>query len=281
MHSAAELTPPATRQVGAYREFAPPVDLAPFVDAAWVYARPASAGSARLPCHRILPELGVSLSFACIRDASGKVLDASLSFQGPIRAIQLFTPGPQVNIEAVRLAPEWSRVLLRADPAEHADRLDPYEFVNRRRGRGLGERLMRTRSSREALQELLREVRELRDSAPRSRANALSHRAATMIRAQSGSLSLRNVARATGISERHLRRVLHEATGIGAKQFHRIHRLNRAVADADRGERPAWARVATSAGYFDQSHMIREFVAITGESPATLHRERQAENLAP
>ena len=121
------------------------------------------------------------------------------------------------------------------------------------------------------------ELRELHDELVPDRSLRLAHAAAEAVRAARGTVRLRGVARTLGISERHLRRVFHEATGIGAKSFHRIHRLNRAVALADTAARPAWARIAARAGYYDQSHLIQEFVLLTGTPPAQLHRERQAE----
>ncbi|HSA56618.1 MAG TPA: AraC family transcriptional regulator [Gemmatimonadaceae bacterium] len=279
--TATALAPRLLRRVGGYREYAPPPDLVSVVDAPWVYFLETDAeipGRARH--HRILPEPGVSLSFACVRDERGRVLDARLNFQGPIRAIQMFVPGNGLRLEAVRLAPEWSRVLVRADAADHADRVDPYDFVHRRHARRLYARLTRTTSSREAVQVLLEEVRDLRDQVNPPRSARLPLSLAAMIRAERGTLSLAGIAQMHGISTRHLRRLVVEATGIGPRWLHRIHRLNRAVSLADACEHPEWARVAADSGYCDQSHMIREFVSITGQSPLALHRERQAENIA-
>jgi AraC-like DNA-binding protein len=37
---------------------------------------------------------------------------------------------------------------------------------------------------------------------------------------------------------------------------------------------PDWARVAVDCGYFDQSHLIRDFLAFSGYSPAEYFRQR-------
>jgi AraC-like DNA-binding protein len=46
---------------------------------------------------------------------------------------------------------------------------------------------------------------------------------------------------------------------------------------ADAADRPAWADVAARAGYCDQSHLIRDAVAMAGVSPGDLHAERRGE----
>jgi AraC-like DNA-binding protein len=265
------------RRVGGYDEFAPPRDLAGVVGASWTYALPETVENRR-HSHRILPELGVTLFFQCWRDGTGRVIDALLSVQGPIRAVQPFVPGPRLHIEGVRLHPEWTRALLGVDPSELANGVERYALVSAGRAHHLYERLVRTMSSAEAICALLDEVRERYCSVRTARRGDLARVATAMIRASDGT-PLTTLARRLGITERHFRRIVHDATGIGAKQFQRVHRLNRAVALADRCANPAWARIAAHAGYYDQPHLIRELVALTGQTPSELHRERQAENL--
>jgi len=266
------------RRVGGYRELAPPPGLEHVVDASWVYETPVATRQAPAITHRILPELGISLFFECWRDSTGRVLFGDLALQGPIRRVQLFAPAGAQRIEAVRLKPEWCRNLFGADAGEHANGIATYRAIGRARADRLYERLMRTRSTGDALRELLREVRECYELVSHSRALRVANGAAELIRASGRDVALSGVARRVGVTERHLRRVLRVATGIGPKQFHRVHRLNHAVGAADRSARPAWAQIAADAGYFDQSHMIQEFRAITGRAPGELHTERQAEN---
>jgi AraC-like DNA-binding protein len=279
-HLTMPIVPDPIRSLGGYREYAPPSDLARIVDVTWVYSVPlASRACPARASHRLLPELGVSLYFHCWRDERGRVSEAALSLQGPVRTVQLFAPSGMLHLEAVRVHPEWSRELFGADPAEHADGDAPYHTIHRARSARLYDRLVRTTTTAQALAELVTEIRELRDAARAPRALGLARDAAEMIRTiPRDDLRLEAVARRMRITERHLRRVVRVATGLGAKQFQRIHRLNRAVAEADRVPRPAWARIAVEAGYYDQSHMIQEFRSITGCAPFELHAERQAEN---
>lgn len=78
------------------------------------------------------------------------------------------------------------------------------------------------------------------------------------------------IARALGVSERHLRRVFRDAFGIGPKTFAKLARFQRALHAARADERAAWATIAADAGYYDQAHLIAEFHAIAGAPPRAL-----------
>lgn len=85
--------------------------------------------------------------------------------------------------------------------------------------------------------------------------------------------SVNEVARGLGLSERHLRRIFHDAIGIGPKTFAKLARFQRAL-EAARGSTPvSWARVAADSGYYDQAHLIAEFKAVSGVTPGALLRE--------
>ncbi len=79
-----------------------------------------------------------------------------------------------------------------------------------------------------------------------------------------------SVAVSLGVSERHLRRVFHEAIGMSPKQFARLARFRRALHAAREDSRLGWAGIAAAAGYFDQSHLIADFHAIAGVAPRAL-----------
>jgi AraC-like DNA-binding protein len=81
------------------------------------------------------------------------------------------------------------------------------------------------------------------------------------------------VATDLGVSERHLRRVFHEAVGASPKAFAKLTRFHRALGAA-RAEVPAsWSSIAVAAGYYDQAHLIAEFRAIAGVTPRALLSE--------
>ncbi len=71
-----------------------------------------------------------------------------------------------------------------------------------------------------------------------------------------------------GLTVRHLERSFQEQVGISPKVFARLARLGRALALGARVPELGWASIALDAGFYDQSHMVREFRALTGETPA-------------
>jgi len=95
--------------------------------------------------------------------------------------------------------------------------------------------------------------------------NALVSAAIRAIAAAAGAIRVRTLAQDLGISqdalEKHFRRIV----GATPKQFATIVRLRQAV-DLSR-QSPSLTTLALDAGYYDQSHFIRDFRAITGEAP--------------
>lgn len=74
-------------------------------------------------------------------------------------------------------------------------------------------------------------------------------------------------ARALGVSERQLRRILHDGLGIGPKTFSRLRRFEHAVRAAQSARTINWSSIAVDAGYYDQAHLIADFRTIAGNTP--------------
>ena len=92
-------------------------------------------------------------------------------------------------------------------------------------------------------------------------------RSAGFILGRSGRVRVADVARDAGVSERSLERRFQEQLGLAPKAFARIARLQGALKSVGRQEQPDWADVAAECSYFDQPHLIRDFRALTGETP--------------
>jgi AraC-like DNA-binding protein len=86
-----------------------------------------------------------------------------------------------------------------------------------------------------------------------------------------GTVRVDRAAEALGLSTRALRARSHDLVGLSPKRFARTHRLFRAMDLARASRAPAWGRIAVAAGYADQPHMVREFGALLGETPARFH----------
>ena len=76
------------------------------------------------------------------------------------------------------------------------------------------------------------------------------------------------VAAGLGISHGHLDRQFTEQVGLSPRTLARILRMRRLLDHIDVYETVAWADLAAKLGWFDQSHLIRDFRRHTGVTPA-------------
>jgi AraC-like DNA-binding protein len=78
----------------------------------------------------------------------------------------------------------------------------------------------------------------------------------------------REVARLVGLSQRRFITVFKQEVGIKPRLFSRVRRFQRALVLIRQSAVPNWPALALECGYCDQSHMIRDFLAFSGFSPA-------------
>jgi AraC-like DNA-binding protein len=87
-----------------------------------------------------------------------------------------------------------------------------------------------------------------------------------------GSVPVGHLAERIGRSRRHLTARFREQVGLGPKTFARVLRFSRAVELLQGGRGDSFAELAYECGYFDQSHLIRDFHAFAGTTPAEFAR---------
>ena len=96
-----------------------------------------------------------------------------------------------------------------------------------------------------------------------------------MTRMPRSDLRVSSMASEIGMSERQLREISNQRLGLSPASFIRIRRLFAAL-----GNRMcqgwSWTRVAAESGYHDQSHMIKDFRALLGETPVEFEFRRTA-----
>lgn len=80
------------------------------------------------------------------------------------------------------------------------------------------------------------------------------------------------LAARAGVTTRQLQRRFAERVGVGPKMLSRILRFQRTLLlRASTGaDRPEWVRIAVECGYADQSHLIHDYAAFAGATPASL-----------
>lgn len=93
-------------------------------------------------------------------------------------------------------------------------------------------------------------------------------RAWEMLVTSAGSLGVTALATAVGYSRRHLSESFHRELGLAPKSAAKVLRFTRSRRLISRPEGQSLAAVAAAAGYFDQSHMDRDWTEIAGCTPS-------------
>jgi AraC-like DNA-binding protein len=88
----------------------------------------------------------------------------------------------------------------------------------------------------------------------------------TLLRGDSGP-SVESLARECGVSARRLHELFLREVGLPAKRLSRILRFRRALEQLARSPHADLRVVALECGYYDQSHMYRDFRALAGMTP--------------
>jgi AraC-like DNA-binding protein len=88
-----------------------------------------------------------------------------------------------------------------------------------------------------------------------------------MLRKNQAGSTVREVAKYLGLSQRRFIQVFKSEVGITPKLFSRIQRFQQTRSFIQRNPSPNWVTLALDLGYFDQSHLIREFLQFSSLSP--------------
>ncbi|MGB9991601.1 DUF6597 domain-containing transcriptional factor [Massilia sp. SM-13] len=263
-----------------YREYPPCPALAPHVACLWTsHVRPAPGA---LPfMHRVLPDNCVDIlwqdsgaSAFAVGMMSSAIFVAS---SGPVRTVAVrFRPGAARGFFGLPLATLTDG---RADLADLwgrscAERLQgdlwERELSDRERlnliERALVERFMARMSG-----SLPARVGTVRGS-PVARLAAvdgslLARAAVARIEACGGALRVESLADELRVSRQHLAVQFREQVGLSPKLFARITRFRRAAEKARSQHAVDWAALALDCGYFDQSHLIRDFRDFAATTP--------------
>jgi AraC-like DNA-binding protein len=89
--------------------------------------------------------------------------------------------------------------------------------------------------------------------------------------------SVGEIVRQVDLSHRRFSELFTAQVGITPKLYGRIQRFQRASGLARQCSSPDWCALAAECGYFDQSHLIRDFIAFSGLSPVEFLRQSSPE----
>jgi AraC-like DNA-binding protein len=240
-----------------YREHTPPLSLAAYVDCFWELT---SGGEP----HRVMPDGAMDIVFD-VRAGHANVV-------GPMtRAIVTEASDPGIMV-GVRFRPGAGPALLGIAAREVRDDAPPLGDVWGAHGRALEASVADAASvtAEDAIARIAQALEARRAQGPRPD-ERLDAAIAILVRA-GGELPLGAVAAKVALGERQLERLFDERVGLGPKAFARVVRLQRTLRSIDThravGSVASWARVAVEHGYADQAHLIRDFRALAGITPA-------------
>jgi AraC-like DNA-binding protein len=93
------------------------------------------------------------------------------------------------------------------------------------------------------------------------------------IAATHGNVRVATLSAELGWSRKKVAARFREHVGMTPKAFARLVRFEHARKLAMSAARPDWGRLAVECGYYDQSHLINEFRAVTGRTPETFFQD--------
>ncbi|GII60922.1 hypothetical protein Skr01_10070 [Sphaerisporangium krabiense] len=123
-----------------------------------------------------------------------------------------------------------------------------------------------TASAGETLRVLEAELRSRLAEAPWRGLDLVRH-VGGRLETSHGAVPIGALTDAAGVSGNHLAAQFKSHVGVTPKRVARIYRFARLIVSVDALRPVDWARLAQTAGYFDQAHFSREFKQFTGHTP--------------
>jgi AraC-like DNA-binding protein len=229
----------------SYREHAPPVALAPWLECLW-------ERRGEGPPVRVLPDGCIDVVWT---EGDGTYL------VGANTTAFLATPARGAHVVGARMLPGAAPALLGVTAEEMRDAQLPVDDL----WPGEGGRLAQELDARPDPVAALRRALVLR-AGRAARPDPLVREA--VVRLALPEASVAALAGELNVSERQLRRRVCAAVCYGPKRLARVLRLRRAVAAARAGD--DLARIAFDAGYADQAHFANECMTLAGVTPSAL-----------
>ena len=252
----------------SYLEYLPTPSLAPFVRCIWRLSAPAGAIDAAQP---IAPDGCVELVFHIgdrfrrLRN-EGWVTQPRAILVGAVTDPTVVEPTGVADVVGIRLHPWSGRAFLGFPLNElHGDLVSLDESAP-----ALCSRLVPSLEDEpDETVRLARLFAALEEHATRQAPPDPAVRlAGERMTTGDGLPSVAGLASSLGRSTRWLQRAFSETLGFSPKMLARIARVQRALRLARGDARASWAAIAADAGYFDHSHLVRDFKQLVGCTPS-------------
>jgi AraC-like DNA-binding protein len=253
-----------------YRSYIPRLPLREFIDRFWL-----CSDKPMHPKERILPSGTIEMVFNlredeiriynplqpdCCKRFSGAVVS------GPYSACFMIDPEQHASILGVHFKPGGAYPFIGAPANELADTHVDLKILWGRTANILRERLCTATTADQCFSIL--EEGLLSRLAVSSHRHAAVSIALEMFQQEHFGARVRDVASQVGLSQRQFIQLFASEVGMTPKLYCRVRRFQRARERLRNIEKPDWRNVAIDCGYFDQSHLIRDFHAFSGLNPS-------------
>jgi AraC-like DNA-binding protein len=257
-----------------YLSHAPSPPLDAFVENLWCLSdSPPHARERILPSGTLELVINLHEDEFRIYDAAGRLPPrrfrgamVSGAYRGPF----VIDTEEHASVIGVHFAPGGAVALLGAPPGDLADAHLELEILWPGQASELRERLCAAQTPATRFR-VLEEALMARLRHPCKQHGAV--RAALEHIAQPG-VTVAAMADRVGLSHRRFIELFTAEVGLPPKLFARLQRFQRAMAVVEGASSVNWAQLAIGCGYYDQSHLIRDFAEFAGASPADLLRHR-------
>jgi AraC-like DNA-binding protein len=246
-----------------YLEICPSPALARFVRCVWHLSGPASTVPQAQP---IVPdgcvEIVLNLGDPFLRVNGAAVAQPAAMVVGQITGPVVVIPTGVVDVWGVRLQPWGAAAFLAIPSGELRETIVELDAVARSLTMLASEVQDGQRRARAVMSAVERWVqgREPPDTGVRAAVELIT-RAPTLP-------SVRSVGMQLGRSTRWVQRAFRDAVGLSPKMLTRINRVQRAMRAARLSPTRTWSSIAADVGYFDQSHLVRDFRQLVGCTPS-------------
>lgn len=202
--------------------------------------------------------------FASDSDREGQHFDGAVICGAQSSYFVLDSASP-TSVMGVHFKPAGAAAFLGAPAGEFADRHVSLADVWGSRARELRDRLVEAKSE-DARFAILEEALLTRIRRPLLPNPAVMHAVLRLI-AEPTMLRVDALREDAGYSPKRFIGLFRDSVGLSPKLFSRIQRFQAAIAQLSGAQRVEWAQVAADGGFYDQSHLNREFRAFAGVTP--------------
>lgn len=260
--------PETTVPAGTLREFAVPAPLQAQVAHLIAYEEALPPGT--VVHERVLPDGALRL---IVDSVAGTVQVAGPS----VRPVQLALRGPLRGL-SLTLRPGAAPALFGGLPAHAlAERQLDWDTLVPPALRGLALHLQEAPDEAARVQRLVDALaRAQRPTDTFDPADLRKLRqAVALLRPGAGEARIAEVAAAVGVGERRLQQLFRAQLGLSPRTWSRLMRLHGCLQRLREPGPPRWSELALDSGFYDQSHLVREFQALCGLSPGAFLQRRR------